>query len=250
MDRTARCKLGLVAVLVAVMGVGCDIDVGVGVDVTADGSGEVEVAVTLDRDAAGRVSDLAGQLRVDDLRAAGWVIDGPTPGPDGSVELSATKPFSRVDDAGAVLEEISGVEGPFQGFLVSRQRSFFATTYHLDGVVALDDGIEGFSDEALRQRLEGSGFGLGTAQVEQLTGEPLADTFHFDVRVRLPGKLVEGPPAGGDDEVTAWSPEVGETTVLAASSRQLHTARLAWLAAACAAMVALVAVLVARRRGR
>lgn len=250
MDRTARFKLGFLAVLLAVVGVGCEIDVGVRVDVAADGSGQVEVAVTLDRDAAGRVSDLAGQLRVDDLRAAGWVIDGPTPGADGSVVLSATKPFAHVGGAGAVLEEISGADGPFQGFEVRRQRSFFATTYRLDGVVALGDGVEGFSDEALRQRLEGSGFGLGTTEVEQLTGEPLADTFHFDVRARLPGKLVEGPPARGDDEVSAWSPEVGETTVLAASTRQLHTARLAWLAAAGAAVVGLAVVLVARRVGR
>lgn len=257
MDRTARFKAVLaLSLVVALATTGCEIDVGVGVDVAKDGSGDVEVVVTLDPDAAGRVTDLAGQLRVDDLVAAGWNVEGPMPEPDGSVVVTAAKPFTNLNGAGEVLQEISGVEGPFQGFGLRREQSFFTTTYHFDGEVDFTDGIEGFSDEGLRERLEGSGFGLGTAEVEQLTGAPVGETFHFEVRTRLPGSLLVGPPGAGGSEAV-WTPEVGERTTLVASSRLVHTARLVWLLAAAAAAVALLAVVVTRlarrdrgRRGR
>ncbi len=236
------------AVLVALVGTGCEIDVGVGVDVAEDGSGEVEVAVTLDPDAAGRVTDLAGQLRVEDLVAAGWTVEGPTPRPGGSVVVTAAKPFVDLDDADEVLEEVSGVDGPFQGFELRREQSFFTTSYHFVGEVDLSDGIEGFSDAGLRQRLEGSGFGLGTAEIEELTGAPVGETFHFEVRTRLPGSLVEGPATQGEPEAAVWAPEVGERSTLVASSRVLHTARVAWLLGAALAAAGLVAVLVARLR--
>ena len=238
------------AVLVALVVSACEVDVGVGVDVADDGSGEVEVAVTLDADAAGRVSDLAGQLRVDDLVAAGWAVEGPAPRPDGSVVVSAVKPFTGIEGAGAVLGELSGPAGPFRGLEVRRERAFLATTYRFHGEVDLSDGIEGFGDEALHRQLEGSGFGLGTAEVERLTGEPIGETFHFEVRTQLPGSLVAGPAADEGKGTAVWMPAVGETTVLEAASRRLHVARLVWLAAAGAALVALAVVVLRRRRAR
>lgn len=237
----------LLSLLVTVIAAGCEVDARVGVDVADDGSGRVEVAVTLDPDAAGRVSDLSGQLRVADLTAAGWAVSGPNTRPDGSVVVTATKPFADVADVSGVLDEISGTQGPFGGLEVRREGSFFATTYHLSGVVDLTDGIDGFSDDGLRRRLEGSGFGLATPEVERLTGVPLGESFHVDVRTHLPGRLVEGPRAPGDRETAVWSPEVGETTVVEARSRRLHVARLAWLAGAVVAATALAAVLGARR---
>jgi hypothetical protein len=250
-DRTARFKTVLaLSLLVSLVATGCEIDVGVGVDVAEDGSGDVDVAVTLDPDAAARVTDLAGQLRVDDLVDAGWVVDGPSPEPDGSVVVTATKPFADLHRAVDVLEEISGVDGPFRSFELRREQSFLTTTYHFSGEVDLTAGVEGFSDEGLRRRLEGSGFGLGTAEVEQLTGAPVGETFHFEVRTRLPGALVDGPPTASDAEAAVWTPKVGERTTLAATSRLVHTARLVWLLAAAAAAVALLAVVLARRRRR
>lgn len=258
MDRTARLEPGptrrsyrraVLVALVALVATGCEIDVGVGLDVADDGSGEVEVEVTLDPNAAGRVSDLAGQLRVDDLVGAGWVVEGPSPRPDGSVVVAATKPFARVEEAGAVMEEVSGAEGPFRGFRVRRERSFLSTTYRFEGEVDLIAGIEGFSDEELARRLEGSGFGLGTAEVERLTGAPVGETFHFEVRTRLPGALLEGPATSTGDEAR-WRPPVGESTTLVATARQLHAASLAWLLAAALAAAGVAVVLVTQRSRR
>lgn len=240
MDRTARFRLVLVALLVLLLGTGCEIDVGVGLDVAEDGSGQVEVAVTLDADAASRVADLAGQLRVDDLVAAGWTVEGPRSEPGGGVVITASKPFARLDDAEGVLEEISGLDGPFRDFNLRREPSFLTTTYRFDGVVDLRDGIEGFSDEGLRQRLEGSGFGLGTAEIEELTGAPVGETFNFEVRARLPGT--------SDADAEVWTPVVGERTALTASSQLVHGLRLASLLVGAVAALGLVAVLAARRR--
>ena len=245
--RRFRC---LLLVLTSAAATACEVDVGVGVDVADDGSGEVEVAVTLDADAARRVSDLAGQLRVDDLVAAGWVVEGPTPEPDGSVVVTVAKPFARVDDARVVLGEISGADGPIRGLEVRQEQSFLATTYHFEGEVDLTNGVEGFSDEGLRQRLEGSGFGLGTAELERLTGAPVGETFHLEVRTDFPGSLVEGPPAGGGAGEAVWRPELGEITPLEATARRLHVARLAWLFAGASSLVALAVVAGARRHRR
>lgn len=237
----------MVLALSLLVATACEIDVGVAVEVVEDGSGEVEVAVKLDPDAARGVSDLAAQLRVDDLVAAGWSVEGPTAEQDGSMVVTATKAFAVLDDADDVLEEVSGAEGPLQGFELRREQSFFTTTYRFDGEVDFSDGIEGFSDEGLRQRLEGSGFGLGTAEVERLTGAPVGETFHFEIRTRLPGALVEGPAGGTGGDAAVWRPEVGERTMLVASSRLLHTGRLAWLVVAGLAGLALLVVVVVRR---
>jgi hypothetical protein len=166
------------------------------------------------------------------------------------VVVTAAKPFTRVDDARAVLGEISGTDGPIRGLEVRQEQSFLATTYHFDGEVDLTDGIEGFSDEGLRQRLEGSGFGLGTAEVERLTGVPVSETFHLELRTDLPGSLVEGPPASGGAGEAVWTPQVGEITTLAATARRLHVARLAWLLAGASSLTALAVVAAVRRRGR
>src|SRR5438477_12890993 len=56
---------------------GCRIGVQVGVEAGPDGRGSVQAVVSLDREAAGAVPDLAAGLRVDDLRAAGWTVQGP-----------------------------------------------------------------------------------------------------------------------------------------------------------------------------
>lgn len=221
-------------------------DVEVGVDVARDGSGQVLVAVELDPEAAGRITDLADQLRVDDLKVAGWDVDGPRRQPDGSTTVRASKSFATPEGADEVLNEISGADGPFRGFELERQPSFLATNYAFVGEVDLTAGLEGFGDEELRRRLEGSGVGLGTAELEQLAGAGIEETFGFEVRTRLPGSITaQGTAASGGDALV-WQPQVGERTPLAATSRVLHTERLVWLGASAAAAVGLVALLVRR----
>ncbi len=226
-------------------------DATVGLDVARDGSGQVRVVTTFDPEAAGRITDLTAQLMVDDLRAAGWAIDGPERGDDGSTAITASKPFANPEEAGDVLEEVGGSEGPFHDLEVTRRTSFLTTSYTFNGAVDLRAGVEAFSDEELRRRLEGSGFGLGTAELEQATGAPVAETFGLEVRADLPGSISTGDAAEDDHGVAVWRPSLGQETRFAATSSAFNLERLAWLVAALvAALAALAALLTNRLRQR
>lgn len=132
----ARRRSGLLAVFLAVVVLvagGCRIQVHVGVDVDGDGSGAVRVAVTFDEEALRRVDDLSEQLVVDDLEAAGWTVEQPTEGPDGTTVVAAEKPFATTAELGQVVEELGGAGGPFRNFTVERQTGVLTSTYTLEG---------------------------------------------------------------------------------------------------------------------
>lgn len=205
----------------------------------------VQVDVTLDAEAAGRV-DLADQLRVDDLERAGWTVAGPQRTDDGSTVVSATKPFATPQAADEVLEEVSGAGGPLRDFDVTRRSSFLTTTYAFEGQVDLSAGIEGFSDDEIRTALEGSGFSLAGAELEEAIGGAVADTFLFEVSTLLPGDTDAVAPGAVTPEGAVWRPGVGEQVTLRATSSLLHAERLIWLAVSGTSALALVVVLAAR----
>lgn len=226
-------------------------DVEVGVDVAGDGSGRVLVGIELDPEASRRITELADQLRVEDLKAAGWAVDGPQRRSDGSTTIRASKPFTSPEEADEVFTDISGADGPFRGFGVEERTSFLATTYTFGGEVDLTAGLEGFGDEDLRRRLAGSGVGLGTAELEQLAGTSVGDAFDFTVRADLPGSVTASEGAATAGDALVWRAPVGELTPVAATARVLHAERLLWLLGSAAAAVLLVVVLtrrVVRRR--
>ncbi len=235
----ARRRSGLLAVFLAVVVLvagGCRIQVHVGVDVDGDGSGAVRVAVTFDEEALRRVDDLSEQLVVDDLEAAGWTVEQPTEGPDGTTVVAAEKPFATTAELGQVVEELGGAGGPFRNFTVERQTGVLTSTYTLEGEVDLTAGVEGFGDEDLRQRLQGSGFGLDRQSLERETGTSLEQLFDIRVTADLPG--------GG----AKFAAPVGERTVVEATSRQLHGERVAWFTMAAVSILALLALVLAGAR--
>ncbi len=242
-----RRLLVLTTAVLAVVASGCEVALDVVLDLARDGSGQVQVDVALDAEAAGRV-DLADQLRVDDLERAGWTVAGPQRTDDGSTVVSAVKAFATPEGAVDVLEEVSGADGPLRDFEVARQSSLLTTTYAFDGLIDLRAGIEGFSDDELRQALEGSGFSLAGAELEEAIGDEVADVFHFEVRTQLPGEIEAAAPGLVTSEGAVWRPAVGEQVALSATSRLLHTERLVWLATAAASALALVVLLVRSRR--
>lgn len=213
---------------------GCRIQVDVGVDLDDDGSGAVRVAVTFDEEALRRVDDLSEQLVLDDLEAAGWTVEPPTVQPDGGTVVRAEKPFTAANQLAQVMEEVAGAGGPFRNFTVARETGLLTATYTLEGEIDLTAGVEGFGDEDLRQRLQGSGFGLDRASLERETGTPLEQLFDVRVTADLPG---------GGAELRA---PVGERTVVEVTSSQLLAERVAWFSVAAVSALTLVAILVLR----
>lgn len=235
---------------------GCQLEVQVGVDVADDGSGEVSVATALDAEAAAKVPDLADRLEVDDLLDAGWEVDGPTLEADGRTWVRAVKPFATPEDAGLVFNEISGAGGPFRDFLVRRTPTLSQDLWEFTGTVDLTQGLAGFSDDALRARLDGTDVGRSEAEIDEAVGGPLDEALSFRVAVALPGQIsaaapgVDGAGEGAAPGVAVWRPSLGERVALAATAKEANTSSLRWFALAAGAIVAaaLATVVTAVRR--
>src|SRR5882762_6802723 len=109
-------RLVVLVVALAFVAAGCKVDTQVSIDVHDDGSGTVSVRATLDP-AAVRATEaggakLEGQVRLDDLRAAGWTVSPWTRAGDGSAQITLSKAFGRPEDVTAILAEVSGTAGP------------------------------------------------------------------------------------------------------------------------------------------
>jgi len=248
------------AVLAALVGLlalaGCQVRTEVGVEVEGDGSGEVTVSVGLDDDAVSRVPNLAEELRTDDLEATGWTIEGPAEEADGFTWIRARKPFATPEQAGAVLEELAVRGGPFQGFAVTRERSFARTEYRFAGTVDFEGGLERFGDDALAAALDGEPLGEDLAAVEARIGQAIDEAFTFRVAVRLPGDLASSNAPVEASNGAVWSPRISEAgpIELSARSEVVRTGTIALTAVAVVAGLAAVAVALGfpwrRRRAR
>ena len=77
----------------------------------------------VDRDGIKRIGgDLGAVLAIDDLKDAGWSIEGPDEESDGFTRVWFRKGFDDPEEAAAIFEEIAGEDGPFQDFAASRER--------------------------------------------------------------------------------------------------------------------------------
>jgi FMN phosphatase YigB (HAD superfamily) len=235
----------LVLVLLALLVSACQVDAHVVVQMADDGSGAVSVVVNLDPEAAARVPDLAEQLQVDDLVAAGWEIDGPSTVEGGSVQLSASKPFATPEQGEQVLAELAGPDGVLQEIDLGRTHEFGRTTYSFEAAVDPSRGVASLADPALVELVGGEGFGGQLEQIAADTGASADEQVSLELEVLLPGAS------------DAWAIEPGsDPQVLAVEHTELRPVPLALAAAA--AVLALVGILlllgrlvgVLRRRGR
>jgi FMN phosphatase YigB (HAD superfamily) len=174
----------LVALVACVLLTACRVDATVDVDVADDGSGTVAVTVTFDADAAARVPDLDGALRTEDLEDAGWSVTGPREEADGSVVVSASKPFASPDQLPTVLAEISPA---FRDVRLSRHRTFGEVEWTFDSRVDFGGGAEQFGDAQLATLLGGRPLGRDVATIEQETGTSVADATGLVLDLSLPG---------------------------------------------------------------
>ncbi len=238
--------LVLLATLVVAVA-GCRVDVNVGINAKADGSGQVRVEVVADREVAQAV-DLSAGVRVDDLKQAGWTIDGPSPRPDGGVRVVATKAFADAGGARSAVEELTGPIGPFQAFRLQRSRSFVRTTTRFSATVDLARGIEAFGDPGVKATLGGSDIGLDLPQLGQDLKGPTDAAVGVQVAVRLPGKASSNAPRVTADGAT-WQVGLKDRLELTAQSTAWNVANLVGVVvAALLATLAVAAFLLNRSR--
>ena len=215
----------------------CQVTIVAGVDAKADG---------LDADALHQIPDLRQQLKVDDLRKAGWTVVGPRKEGDGRTWVRATKRFADAAGERRAMAELNGANGPFKDFRLTRHRSFLRTTLRFSGTVDLA-GARSFSDPQLEQRLGGAG--VDTETLRRRLDQLLNQSFRLQVSALLPGSIHSNAPTSVDGGVV-WRPKVGERVQLVATARAWDTRRIVLLAVAVLAAIAAVLVLVLRRRRR
>lgn len=237
----------MVAVLVLVaLSAGCRVDIDVGIDAETDGSGRVRVEVVADREVAQAV-DLSAGVRTDDLKQAGWTVEGPLALPDGGVRVVATKPFRDAAGARLAIEELSGPDGPFQGFRIERERSFVRTTTRFAGTVDFAKGIEAFGDSGLKAALGGSDAGVDLDRLEQALNGPVDRAVGVQVAVRLPGSVESNAPQQSANGAR-WELKLRDRVDLTASSSALNVVNLGGAGLAIAVALALVVLVVVRLR--
>ena len=246
----SRRLLPFVVALLAWAGTACHVSIAAGVDVARDGSGRVTAGVGLDTDALKEIGDPATALRVDDLRQAGWQVEGPRREDDGLTWVRASKPFADAEEAMAAMAELSGPDGPFRDFRLVRTRSLLRSKTTFTGTVDLSQGLAGLSDAELDAAVADVPLGLDVEGLRRRFGDDPGRTVKVRVTAGLPGDVTTNAPAR-DGGRPLWSPEVGQTVQLEASSEALRVTPAVPIGAGAAALVVAVGLfLVLRRRRR
>lgn len=224
----------------------CRVDGDVTVSVREDGSGVVSARVRLDAAAVTAVesggSKLEAAVRLGDLTAAGWRSSG-WKRRGGGAGLTVSKGFARAEDAGAVVAELNGADGPLREVRVTRTTSTFRTEWSFAGIgdrETLKTGIA--SDADLLARLTAD-----RVDVAALDQRLLVDT-QAALRLRV---IADLPTASPD----VFPVPPGKTAVMHTSSSATATGRLAMLVGGVLLGVFAVVILVAgelrsRRRRR
>lgn len=238
--------MALAALALAVAGA-CQVDASVEVQARPDGSGEVKATALLDRSATRAIGDLATQVALDDLRAAGWEVRGPEENSDGGSEIEVRHGFTDVADARQLLVQLTGSDGAFKGFVLEQKRTFLRTETALRGTVDLSRGMAVFSDPKLTEALGGQPLGVTPEQLEQRLGAPVDRVFGLQVAVRLPGGVESNAPTA-TGSTAVWAPRLGEQLAIEATAQQWNRPNLILAGLALGSAMALAGVLMRRRR--
>ncbi|MEM9034608.1 MAG: hypothetical protein AAGD18_08460 [Actinomycetota bacterium] len=238
-----RLVLALVALVVLA---GCRGELAVDVEVLPDGSGSVTVTVTVDEEAIAEVPELAGGLRVDDLAAAGWVLERPAV--ESGAVLRATKGFGSPEALPGVLAEIDGADGVVVGSSLTVVQGVDERSYDLSMTIDPRRELVDLSDAEVTELLDGSALGRADADLGDVD-------LSMIVRLTVPGaEPVERRFAAGDSpgEVSTSSVVVDDEALALRSDAddQRELARTVALGLAVAWVLVLLWWWLGRRRRR
>jgi hypothetical protein len=199
----------LLAVVVVTMA-SCRVDVDVMVEVAQNGSGVVTVEVTTDAAVVSAAPGLADDIRVDDLRAAGWSVDGPAETAEGGLSMTLTRPFATPEQATALLATINGPNGPLRTLALARDATDDRVRLTLTGALGVEGGLLAFTDPDLLASLGAAPYAddIAASGVDptQMVGIELRVALAGDVQSTTGEVTVEGsetPEPAADDAATA-----------------------------------------------
>jgi hypothetical protein len=191
----ARLVLAVTAVVVLAA---CHLDATAELVISADGTGTLTVTATADHDVVEQAPGLAGDLRFDDAKAAGWTVDGPTATEDGGLRVSLVHDVTSAAEATNLLNSLGP---PFTGMELARVASADGddVTTTLTGQLTVHGGFDAFADSDLLAAVGGSPY----AARLQAAGVTPATALAVTLRARLPGE-VEDTNGRNDAGTRVW----------------------------------------------
>lgn len=216
---------------------GCQLDVVADVVVKPDGTGTITVTADADAELVNEIPTIADELVLDDIAAAGWTIEGPTPTPDGGLTITLTHPFEGKDEATNLLRSLGP---PFNDPTLGRGQDGDSATNVARANLGLPDGFATFADDDLVAAVGGVPF---AARIEAADADPTS-SFSAVLNVDLPGELVDAETNAEvlDDGTLQWTVPV-DGTVLEASARSEQEPSAGGVWARPVATVALIALI-------
>ena len=182
---------------------GCRLDVGADVVMAPDGSGTVTITAVADADLLARAPGALADLRLDDLKAGGWTVQGPAPADGGGQRLVVSKPFVTPDQGAAVLGELSGAGGPLRNVGLEWRRSFATVRSGFAATAGLEGGLAALGDTELTAALGGR-----TGLADRVTGD-VGEGLKLSVTAHMPGRVTDSNGTVGVDRASVtWNPEL------------------------------------------
>jgi hypothetical protein len=209
-----RLRLVTLFAALALLLAGCRLDVALDVAMHADSSGTVTVTAAADAELVAKAPSAFGDLRLDDIRQAGWAVTGPTKAADGTMSVTLAKPFGTPAEAAPILAELNGPNGPLHGLALSIERSFALVSSSFTGSAQLTGGLAAFSDDALIQALGGS------TPLANLVASPVDQVLGLTVTARLPGRVTSSNgTVGADGASVTWKPSLADAVATPLEAR-------------------------------
>ena len=249
-------SLKLVAVVAAAIVLcSCQVNAVVTLDVAQSGAGLLTVNLIADSEVLAAAPNLADDLRFDDAIAAGWMMARPNKTADGGLQVSVSHTFDNAEQAGILLNQLSGEFGPFKRMSLTRGGKDTDSKFDLDGILQVDGGLNAFADSQMLKIIDGAPFEENLQQA----GLDLGKAMTIDFVATLPGVIERTTGIDTENTVTWRVPLDGSEQSVLTTSRntavRATVARLiaglfkflffAWLAL----MVAVIAKVLYQRRG-
>ena len=177
----------------------CRVDQSISLDVKPNGTGKVTVVVTADKDIVTKVPSLAQDIRTDDVKKAGWTVEGPTKTKSGGLTIQLTHDFDTPAEATAILSQVSETRGPLHELVLVRSGKDTNSTWTLSGRLEVNGGLNSFIDDAGLELLDVSPYAAEVAEA----GLDLGDAVGISFAASLPGD-VDATTGIQKDKTITW----------------------------------------------
>lgn len=215
---TARASRIIVRVVVAFTAMlalaSCRVDQSITLDVEPNGSGRITVMLVADAGIVAKVPDLAADVRTDDLKEAGWDVDGPDKTDEGGLRVVLARSFDTPDQATAILSQVSGANGPLRTVALARSGKDTNSVWSLTGALQVTGGLRAFIDDQGAELIGGAPFAGEVSDA----GLELGEAIGIEFTASLPGTIDATTGVAGENGITWRVPMDGSTIDVATTA--------------------------------